>query len=99
MTAVFAANDEMAAGVIRALADHGIAVPGRISVVGYDDIPAAGYLFPRLTTVRQDFEAAATRGIELLLRRIEHPDERDATPDDGSAIELVLRDSTTPPQR
>jgi DNA-binding LacI/PurR family transcriptional regulator len=99
VTAVFAANDEMAAGVIRALADHGIEVPGQVSVVGYDDIPAAAYLFPRLTTIRQDFEAAAIRGIELLLRRIEHPDDPGVIPDDATAIELVPRDSTASPRR
>jgi DNA-binding LacI/PurR family transcriptional regulator len=99
VTAVFAANDEMAAGVIRALADHGTEVPGQVSVVGYDDIPAAAFLFPRLTTIRQDFEAAAIRGIELLLRRIEHPDDPGVVPDDGPAIALVPRDSTASPRR
>ncbi|MEV0589531.1 LacI family DNA-binding transcriptional regulator [Nonomuraea sp. NPDC050310] len=71
VTAVFAANDQMALGVLRALAEAGVRVPEQISVVGFDDIPEAAYLSPPLTTVRQDFDAVGRHCIEVLLRQID----------------------------
>ncbi|MFC4061603.1 LacI family DNA-binding transcriptional regulator [Planomonospora corallina] len=71
VTAVFVANDQMALGVLRAFAEAGVEVPGRVSVVGFDDIPEAEFFSPPLTTVRQDFGAVGRHSIELLLRRIE----------------------------
>lgn len=56
-TAVFAANDQMALGLLAALNAAGIDVPGDISVVGFDDVEGADYFSPPLTTVRQDFTA------------------------------------------
>ena len=56
-SAVFVANDQMAIGVLHAFAEAGLVVPRDVSVVGFDDIPEAGYLNPALTTVRQDFQA------------------------------------------
>lgn len=55
VTAIFAANDQMAVGVLLALHEEGRRVPREISVAGFDDIPEAGFLIPPLTTVRQDF--------------------------------------------
>jgi DNA-binding LacI/PurR family transcriptional regulator len=57
MTAVFVSNDQMAIGVVHALVEAGLSVPGDVSVVGYDDIPEAAFIAPPLTTVRQDFDA------------------------------------------
>ncbi|MDQ0753545.1 DNA-binding LacI/PurR family transcriptional regulator [Streptomyces africanus] len=54
VTAVFAANDDMAIGLIRALLEAGRRVPEDVSVVGLDDIPVAAYVSPPLTTVRRD---------------------------------------------
>ncbi|QFY10412.1 LacI family DNA-binding transcriptional regulator [Nonomuraea phyllanthi] len=71
VTAVFVANDDMAVGVLRALAEAGRAVPGDVSVVGMDDIPPAAYLSPPLTTIRQDFAAVARHGLALLVDEIE----------------------------
>lgn len=71
VTAVFSANDDMSIGLVRALAEAGRSVPGDVSVVGFDDNPAAAYLSPPLTTVRQDFDAYAIRGVELLVRHLE----------------------------
>lgn len=51
-TAIFASNDEMAAGVIHAARERGISVPDELSVVGFDDTPIAGHIWPPLTTVR-----------------------------------------------
>jgi DNA-binding LacI/PurR family transcriptional regulator len=94
-TAVFVANDDMATGVLRALADAGRDVPSDVSVVGFDDIPAAAFLRPRLTTIRQDFDALASTGLELLVGRLEDlPDTGDAPPD---VHRLVIRESTGPP--
>lgn len=97
LTAVFAANDDMALGALRAFAEAGRAVPADVSVVGFDDIPAAPYLSPPLTTVRQDFAAVATRAVDVLVAMIEgrpHP----AEPVD-LAVELTVRASTAPPAR
>jgi LacI family transcriptional regulator len=69
-TAVFAANDLMAAGVVRALADRGISVPGDISVIGFDDAPLAEMITPALTTMRQPLQDMAHAAVSLLLSRI-----------------------------
>ncbi|MDE6881146.1 MAG: LacI family transcriptional regulator [Oscillospiraceae bacterium] len=71
LTAIFAVSDVMAVGVIRALSDLGQRVPWDVSVVGYDGVPLAGYLVPRLTTVRQDTQYMAERGVKVLLDMIE----------------------------
>lgn len=70
-TAVFAANDEMAFGVLAAARDHGVAVPEDLSVVGFDDAPIARFTGPGLTTLRQDFAELGRRAIGLLLDEIE----------------------------
>jgi len=70
LTAIFAISDVMALGAIRALRDRGRRVPEDISVVGYDGIVIGKYSFPRLTTVQQDTQQLARRGVETLLRGI-----------------------------
>jgi DNA-binding LacI/PurR family transcriptional regulator len=69
-TAVFAANDQMALGLIRALHEAGLRVPEDVSVVGFDDVPESGYFTPPLTTVRQDFRELGRRIMALVLRRL-----------------------------
>jgi DNA-binding LacI/PurR family transcriptional regulator len=71
VTAVFAANDHLALGILRALHEHGRRVPDEISIVGFDDVPEAAYFIPPLTTVRPDFDAVASASIELLLEQID----------------------------
>ncbi|MFC4111975.1 LacI family DNA-binding transcriptional regulator [Nonomuraea zeae] len=71
VTAVFAANDQMALGVLRALSEKGVRVPDQISVVGFDDIPESEFFSPPLTTVRQDFDVVGRHCIEVLLRQID----------------------------
>jgi DNA-binding LacI/PurR family transcriptional regulator len=90
ITAVFVANDQMAIGVLHAFAEAGLQVPGDISVVGFDDIPEAGYLNPALTTVRQDFHAVGQRAIDLVTATL------DGTTLDVALLppELIIRDST-----
>ena len=70
VTAILAANDQMALGLLRALAERGRDVPGDVSVVGFDDIPEAAFFPPPLTTVRQDFGELGTRAMHLLMDRI-----------------------------
>ena len=68
--AVFAASDLIALGVIRALQDRGVAVPRDVAVVGFDDLPAASYCNPRLTTVRQDTRLAGELLVDNLIKLI-----------------------------
>jgi len=87
--ALFAASDLIAIGAMRSLQQAGIGVPSDVSVVGFDDIPAAGYFSPSLTTIRQDTKKAAEVLVENLLRMIaaEPVESRLLVPS------LVIRDS------
>jgi DNA-binding LacI/PurR family transcriptional regulator len=94
-TAVFAANDHIALGLLRALNEHGRRVPDDVSIVGFDDVPEAAYFTPPLTTMRPDFDAVATAGLELLLDQI-----RSGSPTTARrtiAPVLISRDSVAPP--
>jgi LacI family transcriptional regulator len=66
-TAIFAANDGMAVGALAAAAKHGLAVPGQLSVVGFDDSPVAASTWPRLTTVHQPVAEMAEAAAEMLI--------------------------------
>jgi len=93
LTAVFAANDLMAVGVIRRLRDAGIRVPDQVSVVGFDDSPVAQYIDPGLTTVRQDVRELGSRATTVLIEAL------DAQQPPGRArevrpVELVKRGTT-----
>jgi DNA-binding LacI/PurR family transcriptional regulator len=92
VTAVFAANDSMALGVLRALHEHGRDVPGDVSLVGFDDLPEVAYLTPPLTTVRQDFAEVGRRGLALVLDQIESGSRASRRVVVGST--LVVREST-----
>ena len=70
-TAVFAANDQMALGVIHGLDGRGIRVPEDVSVVGFDDVPDARHFLPPLTTVRQDFHRLRHAQCSTLLARLQ----------------------------
>ena len=96
VTAVFAANDHLALGILRALHERGRRVPQDISIVGFDDVPEAAYFIPPLTTVRPDFEAVAAACMSLLLAQVESgrsTDERHTI-----APRLVERASVAPPR-
>ncbi|SEE95075.1 LacI family DNA-binding transcriptional regulator [Ruania alba] len=99
-TAVFVGNDQMAIGLLRALAEAGRRVPEDVSVVGFDDIPDAEYLPVPLTTVKQDFQELADRAVEMFTALVDE-DTTDHTDhgDDRLVItpELVVRRSTAPP--
>jgi len=92
-TAVFAANDQMALGVLRAVAESGRTVPADVSVVGFDDIADAGDYRPPLTTVRQDFDALGARAVAALVDGIE---AGAAATFETVPTRLVVRESTAP---
>jgi DNA-binding LacI/PurR family transcriptional regulator len=94
VTAVFAANDDMAIGVMSALAEAGRRVPEDVSVIGLDDIPIAAYQTPPLTTVRQDFAALVRNGLERLVSHIEAPGHDERCPDPSEPLSLIVRRST-----
>ncbi len=93
ITAVLAINDVMALGVMKALHDHGLTVPGDVSVVGFDDRDESAYFQPALTTVRLDFTEVGRRAVDSVLGALR-----------GRALstipliqpELRVRDSTGP---
>jgi DNA-binding LacI/PurR family transcriptional regulator len=95
-TAVFAANDQMALGALRAFAEAGVRVPEDVSVVGFDDIPEAEFLHPPLTTVWQDFATVGQRCVELLTRVLEEADGHAETV--VVPAQLRVRSSTAPPR-
>jgi DNA-binding LacI/PurR family transcriptional regulator len=94
-TAVFAANDQMALGALRALAEAGRRVPEDVSVIGFDDVADAADYRPPLTTVRQDFDALGERALELLVASIEQTEKAETAPVfEIVPAPLILRAST-----
>jgi LacI family transcriptional regulator len=93
-TAIFAFNDNMAVGALRAARELGLDVPGRLSVVGFDDVENASLVTPALTTVRQPLQEMGRVATGILYRLI------DDQPLDVTRIELstrlVVRASTAP---
>jgi DNA-binding LacI/PurR family transcriptional regulator len=73
-SAIFAQNDQMAVGAIRALREAGCRVPDDVSVIGFDDIPLASYFDPPLTTLRQPMQETGERAVQLLAETIQQPD-------------------------
>ena len=96
-TAVFVANDHMAIGVLSGLRERGLRVPEDVSVVGFDDVPEAGYLYPALTTVRQDFDTLGELIMQKVLIAVEEPDS--VTEDTPIPTHLIVRQSTAPPRQ
>ncbi|MEJ1105544.1 MULTISPECIES: LacI family DNA-binding transcriptional regulator [unclassified Kribbella] len=98
VTAIFVANDDMAIGVLRALAEADRSVPDDVSIVGFDDIPSAAFLTPPLTTIPQDFDEHVARGIANLVTEIESPtDDRSPAPE-PPPLRLEIRQSTAAPR-
>ena len=92
-TAIVAANDARAVGVLEAARALGLRVPEQLSVIGYDDIELAEVV--GLTTIRQPLFRSGQRGMQLLMERVcGHPVEprREVLP-----VELVVRETTAPP--
>ena len=72
--AIFAQNDLMAVGTMRAARDLGLEIPRDLSVIGIDDIPLAAYFEPPLTTFKQDFLRIGREAARLLIRTLEQPE-------------------------
>jgi DNA-binding LacI/PurR family transcriptional regulator len=92
--AVFVGNDQMSIGLFSALRERRLRVPEDVSVVGFDDIPEAGYLFPPLTTIRQDFDILG----ELIMQKVLIAVEESSPPTEDTPLptHLILRQSTRP---
>lgn len=93
-TAIFAANDISALAALSVAADRGLAVPGDLSIVGFDDIPAAAQSIPALSTVRQPLHEMGAHAVRLLLSLLDG--EEASAPQQLPAV-LVPRDTTAPP--
>ncbi|MFD7659774.1 LacI family DNA-binding transcriptional regulator [Actinosynnema sp. NPDC059797] len=94
-TAVFAANDQMALGLLRAFHEMGKVVPRDISVVGFDDIPDCVSYIPPLTTIHQDFTEVGRRCVDHVLRQVHN-----SPVEPGTSLvptRLVVRRSTAAP--
>jgi LacI family repressor for deo operon, udp, cdd, tsx, nupC, and nupG len=91
-TALFAQNDRMAIGALRALREAGIQVPEDVSVIGFDDMPLASYFDPPLTTIRQDTFTMGQKAAQLLMKAVEQP----GNPSQHLRMpgEIVVRSST-----
>jgi LacI family transcriptional regulator len=99
-TAIFASNDEMALGAIHEASRRGLAVPRDLSIIGFDDFPAAQYSIPPLTSMRQPID---DMGVLAVKRLIEHAaTQRGVAMQQDHAVvphSLVVRASTCPPPR
>jgi len=95
VTAIFAASDHIALGVLRALNESGRTVPRDVSLVGFDDVAEAAYFSPPLTTVRPDLGCIAQQALGLLRARLEGP----GLPPQRVVItpRLIQRASVAPP--
>jgi LacI family transcriptional regulator len=95
-TAIFASNDLSAFGAMEAIRERGFRIPEDISLVGFDDIPQASIVYPKLTTVRQPLDQMGRVAAKMLLEHIENPQ--------GSlrrvtlSTHLIVRDSCQPPK-
>jgi len=93
-TAIFAGNDEMAAGVLQAARQLGVGIPEDLSLVGFDDFQIASRLWPTLTTVRTPTREIGRLAVERLMGR-----DDDARDPQGRLPVLVMRESTAPPRQ
>lgn len=91
-TAIFVGNDQMSIGLLSALRERRLSVPEDVSIVGFDDIPESAYLYPPLTTVRQDFAALGQMMMQKVLVALEEPGSE--TTDTPLPTTFVLRAST-----
>ncbi|MEZ4707748.1 MAG: LacI family DNA-binding transcriptional regulator [Caldilineaceae bacterium] len=92
VTAIFCYNDQIAIGVLNTCYGKGISVPRELSVVGFDDIRAASYVTPPLTTVRQPLQEMGRRAMIMLLDLIDD----NPVQNENLECELILRSSVAP---
>jgi DNA-binding LacI/PurR family transcriptional regulator len=96
VTAVVAASDHIAVGVMRAAFDRGWPVPERLSVTGWDDLTLVRYGTPALSTVRVDRETSGRHGMRRLIAAIRNEPEPPPLP--AAPTEIVFRETTVPPR-
>ena len=97
-TAILAATDTMAIGLIHAACGLGVAVPDELSIVGFDDIPFASATVPELTTVRMPMAEIVAAGVELAVGAGERPsDAGEKPPNLVFTPKLIVRRSTAGP--
>lgn len=93
-TAIFAANDDMAAAVLHVAHDMDIDVPGQLSVAGFDDTPLSRHVWPPLTTVRQPVQEMARQATMQLIDRIRKRGQSQQSGPSAMYCSLVIREST-----
>jgi DNA-binding LacI/PurR family transcriptional regulator len=96
VTAVFAANDQMALGIMHALHEQGRSVPAAVSVVGFDDMEESAHFWPPLTTIRQSFAEVGRATVDALITEIQSGEHHHEPVRIGT--ELVVRESTAAPR-
>jgi len=92
-TAIFAANDDMAAATLSAAQKHHLLVPETISVVGFDDAPIATSIWPRLTTVRQPILEMAEMATDLLIDELTGKRDKTKPRQNTMDYQLTIRDT------
>lgn len=93
-TAIFASNDEMAAGLIAAAHKSGLSVPDDLSIAGFDDSLVATVVWPQLTTVRQPIKEMAATAVKILIEKCRA--ESDENPNmELLPTEIIMRESTS----
>jgi LacI family transcriptional regulator len=95
-TAIFGASDTLAIAALQAARDSGVAVPAELSVIGFNDEPAATRSIPPLTTVRQDLSAIGAKGVQTMVAVL----RGDNVANEHYLLEpaLIVRESTAPPR-
>jgi len=100
-TAIFVCNNRMTLGLMRALSDLKVPCPGRVSVIGFDEVDWATICCPSLTCVAHPSYDLGRRGAELLIHRIEHAGKESSHQHQKGIIsletELHIRESCAPP--
>jgi LacI family transcriptional regulator len=99
-TAIFCCSNQMTLGLMRALGELGVACPGRVSVLGFDDFEWAANFSPRLTTVAQPTLEMGKQAVQMLMRNIKSFKERVNSGEEKVVVlkaELRVRDSTAAP--
>ncbi len=98
-TAIMAADDGMAVGVLKAITSAGLRVPEDISVTGFDDIELSRYTIPALTTIRQPIEKMAEIAVDMLIKMIDRQPLTENEKFVSLEPELIIRDSSGPIKR
>lgn len=96
VTAIFAASDHLALGVLRDCHERKIQVPKTLSIIGFDDLPEAEFSWPPLTTMRQDFQAIGQGAVQMLLEKLNEEKSLKVSP---LISKLVQRKTTTKRQK